>query len=81
MKYNTSLSNVTSTFKIEKHEEEPEEGTATQQQCDRKTVFDQSQEIVNPTDVTPEKAQDNLLQLLSNLEGLTPAGLEHLMET
>ena len=24
---------------------------------------------------------NNLMQLLSNLEGLTPAGLEHLMET
>ena len=30
---------------------------------------------------TPEKDNDNLLHLLSNLEGLTPAGLEHLMET
>lgn len=32
-------------------------------------------------DVTPDKAHENLLQLLSSLEGLTPAGLEHLMET
>lgn len=44
-------------------------------------MFDQSQEIINHADVTPDKGQDNLLQLLSNLEGLTPAGLEHLMET
>lgn len=32
-------------------------------------------------DSTPVKNDDYLLNLLSNLEGLTPAGLEHLMET
>lgn len=31
--------------------------------------------------LTPNKLDSNLLNLLSNLEGLTPAGLEHLMET
>lgn len=31
--------------------------------------------------MTPDKANDNLLQLLSSLEGLTPAGLEYLVKT
>ena len=30
---------------------------------------------------TPEKNENQLLKLLSSLEGLTPAGLEHLLET
>ena len=50
-------------------------------------VFDRSGElteldnITKKEDVTPDKGADNLMQLLSSLEGLTPAGLEHLMET
>lgn len=31
--------------------------------------------------MTPDKGNDNLLHLLSNLEGLTPAGLEYLVQT
>lgn len=31
--------------------------------------------------MTPDKGQENLLQLLSNLEGLTPAGLDYLVKT
>lgn len=32
--------------------------------------------------MTPEKkANENLLKLLSNLEGLTPAGLDYLVQT
>ena len=32
-------------------------------------------------DITPNKPSLNIMHLLSNLEGLTPAGLDHLMET
>ena len=36
----------------------------------------------NVDDKTPDKLNDDiLLKLLSSLEGLTPAGLDHLMET
>ena len=41
--------------------------------------FERSEEIQK--NQTPEKGHENLLQLLSNLEGLTPAGLEHLLAT
>ena len=40
-----------------------------------------SQKIDEKEDVTPNKPSLSILHLLSNLEGLTPAGLDHLMET
>ncbi len=71
-------SQATSTFKV------PENPVLNQDILSNdgyeKQAFNQSHEIAKD-DVTPDKANENLFQLLSSLDGLTPAGLEHLMET
>ena len=74
-----SNENTTSTFKIQKNEEILQTHYETTKNKKR-PAFDRCQEIIN-SDTTPDKGEDNLLKLLSSLDGLTPAGLEHLMET